>query len=140
MRFSYAMLADYPLSDSLSSIRKADELGVYAVYEADEIWHKDLWLLFAAAAVQTSQIRMGQCAHCDAAPGREPPASAELLQQGSSSWHPARLRYVEVSQDAQDPYVVVHVNCFRQDQGCRSDAYAGSPRLMCGQSAAEKPN
>ena len=59
MRFSYAMLPDYPLSESLSSIKKADELGFYAVYAADETWHKDLWLLFAAAAAQTSQIRMG---------------------------------------------------------------------------------
>ena len=37
MRFSYAMLADYPLVESLSSIKKADELGFYAVYAADEI-------------------------------------------------------------------------------------------------------
>ena len=36
MRFSYAMLAEYPLSESLSSIRKAHELGSYAVYAADE--------------------------------------------------------------------------------------------------------
>lgn len=59
MRFSYAMLPDYPLSESLSSIRKADELGFYAVYAADETWHKDLWLLFAAAAASTSRIRLG---------------------------------------------------------------------------------
>jgi 5,10-methylenetetrahydromethanopterin reductase len=59
MRFSYAMLPDYPLSESLASIKKADELGFYAVYAADETWHKDLWLLFAAAAAQTSQIRLG---------------------------------------------------------------------------------
>ena len=59
MKFSYAMLPDYPLSESLASIRKADELGFHAVYAADETWHKDLWLLFAAAAAQTSQIRMG---------------------------------------------------------------------------------
>ena len=59
MRFSYAMLPDYPLSESLASIKKADELGFYAVYAADETWHKDLWLLFAAAAAQTSQVRMG---------------------------------------------------------------------------------
>jgi 5,10-methylenetetrahydromethanopterin reductase len=59
MRFSYAMLPDYPLTESLSSIRKADELGFYAVYAADETWHKDLWLLFAAAAASTSQIRLG---------------------------------------------------------------------------------
>ncbi|HEX5917875.1 MAG TPA: LLM class flavin-dependent oxidoreductase, partial [Nocardioides sp.] len=55
----YAMLPDYPLSESLASIKKADELGFYAVYAADETWHKDLWLLFAAAAAQTSNIRLG---------------------------------------------------------------------------------
>jgi 5,10-methylenetetrahydromethanopterin reductase len=59
MKFSYVMLPDYPLSESLASIKKADELGFHAVYAADETWHKDLWLLFAAAAADTSQIRMG---------------------------------------------------------------------------------
>lgn len=59
MRFSYAMLPDYPLSESLASIQKADELGFHAVYVADETWHKDLWLLFAAAAASTSRIRLG---------------------------------------------------------------------------------
>src|SRR3712207_4503292 len=59
MRFSYAMLPDYSLEESLAAIRLADELGFYAVYSADETWHKDLWLLFAAAAAGTSQIRMG---------------------------------------------------------------------------------
>jgi 5,10-methylenetetrahydromethanopterin reductase len=59
VKFSYAMLPDYPLSDSLASIKLADELGFYACYAADEPWHKDLWLLFAAAAAQTSQIRLG---------------------------------------------------------------------------------
>ena len=59
MKFSYVMLPDYPLSESLAAIKKADDLGFYAVYAADETWHKDLWLLFAAAANETSQIRMG---------------------------------------------------------------------------------
>ena len=59
MKFSYVMLPDYPLEESLSSIRLADELGFYACYAADETWHKDLWLLFAAAAGQTKQIRFG---------------------------------------------------------------------------------
>ena len=59
MKFSYVMLPDYPLAESLASIKKADELGFHAVYAADETWHKDLWLLFAAAAADTSQIRMG---------------------------------------------------------------------------------
>ena len=50
MKFSYAMLPDYPLEESLRAIKLADELGFHAVYAADETWHKDLWLLFAAAA------------------------------------------------------------------------------------------
>jgi 5,10-methylenetetrahydromethanopterin reductase len=59
VKFSYVMLPDYPLADSLASIKLADELGFHAVYAADETWHKDLWLLFAAAADKTSNIRMG---------------------------------------------------------------------------------
>jgi 5,10-methylenetetrahydromethanopterin reductase len=59
MKFSYAMLPDYPLEESLRAIKLADELGYYAVYAADETWHKDLWLLFAAASQQTSRVRMG---------------------------------------------------------------------------------
>lgn len=59
MKFSYVMLPDYPLQESLASIKLADELGFHAVYAADETWHKDLWLLFAAAAASTSNIRLG---------------------------------------------------------------------------------
>ena len=59
MKFSYCMLPDYPLSDSLDMIKAADELGYYACYSVDETWHKDLWVLFAAAADKTSRIRFG---------------------------------------------------------------------------------
>jgi 5,10-methylenetetrahydromethanopterin reductase len=59
MKFSYVMLPDYPLDQSLRSIQLADELGFYAVYAADETWHKDLWLLFAAAADKTKNVRFG---------------------------------------------------------------------------------
>jgi 5,10-methylenetetrahydromethanopterin reductase len=59
MKFSYVMLPDYPLDQSLRSIQVADELGFYAVYAADETWHKDLWLLFAAAADKTTNVRFG---------------------------------------------------------------------------------
>src|SRR5829696_2674388 len=59
MKFSYALLPDYPLEQSLRALNLADELGFHAVYAADETWHKDLWLLFAAASQQTSRIRMG---------------------------------------------------------------------------------
>lgn len=59
MKFSYVMLPDYPLETSLKSIKLADELGYHAVYAADETWHKDLWLLFAAAAADTKNVRFG---------------------------------------------------------------------------------
>jgi 5,10-methylenetetrahydromethanopterin reductase len=47
------------LSESIEMIRKADELGYYACYSVDETWHKDLWVLFAAAADKTRKIRFG---------------------------------------------------------------------------------
>jgi 5,10-methylenetetrahydromethanopterin reductase len=59
MRFSYVMLPDYPLEESLRAIKLADELGFYGCYAADETWHKDLWLLFAAASRDTTNIRFG---------------------------------------------------------------------------------
>jgi 5,10-methylenetetrahydromethanopterin reductase len=59
MKFSYCMLPDYPLSDSIEMIKAADELGYHACYSVDETWHKDLWVLFAAAADKTSRIRFG---------------------------------------------------------------------------------
>ncbi len=59
MKFSYVMLPDYGLSDSLEMIKTADELGFYACYSVDETWHKDPWLLFAAAADKTNRIRFG---------------------------------------------------------------------------------
>lgn len=59
MKFSYVMLPDYPLTESLASIRLADELGFHACYAADETWHKDMWLLFAAATRETHNIRFG---------------------------------------------------------------------------------
>ena len=59
MKFSYVMLPDYPLEESLRAIQLADELGFYGCYAADETSHKDLWLLFAAAADKTTNIRFG---------------------------------------------------------------------------------
>ena len=59
MRFSYCMLPDYPLDDAIDMIKTADELGFYACYSVDETWHKDLWVLFAAAARETKNIRFG---------------------------------------------------------------------------------
>jgi 5,10-methylenetetrahydromethanopterin reductase len=59
MKFSYCMLPDYPLTDSIEMIKTADELGFHACYSVDETWHKDLWVLFAAAADKTRNIRFG---------------------------------------------------------------------------------
>ena len=59
MKFSYTTLLDYPLADSLEHVKTADELGYYACYAADETWHKDLWLLYAAAADKTKNVRFG---------------------------------------------------------------------------------
>ncbi|MEU3602603.1 LLM class flavin-dependent oxidoreductase [Streptomyces sp. NPDC006798] len=59
MKFSYALLPDHALSDALETIELADELGFHACYAADETWHKDLWILFAAAAGRTRSIRLG---------------------------------------------------------------------------------
>jgi 5,10-methylenetetrahydromethanopterin reductase len=59
LRFSYCMLPDYSMADSIEMIRVADELGYFACYSVDETWHKDLWCLFAAAADKTRSIRFG---------------------------------------------------------------------------------
>jgi 5,10-methylenetetrahydromethanopterin reductase len=59
MKFSFATLPDYPLADSIEMIKTADELGFYACYSVDETWHKDMYVLFAAAADKTKNIRFG---------------------------------------------------------------------------------
>ena len=59
IRFSYLHLPAYPIDESLRLIQTADDLGFYAAYAVDETWWKDSWLLFAAAARQTKQIRLG---------------------------------------------------------------------------------
>ncbi len=59
VNFSYMHLPAYPLSESLSLIKQADKLGFYGAYAVDETWWKDMWLLFAAAAAETEQIKMG---------------------------------------------------------------------------------
>ena len=59
MRFSYCMLPDYPLNDSIEMIKTADDLGFYSCYSVHETWHNDEWVLFAAAADKTKQIRFG---------------------------------------------------------------------------------
>jgi 5,10-methylenetetrahydromethanopterin reductase len=59
VKFSYCHVPAYPLEESVSIIKTADECGFYAAYSVDETWWKDMWLLFAAAADKTTRIRMG---------------------------------------------------------------------------------
>ena len=59
VKFSYCHVPAYPLEESINIIKTADECGFYAAYSVDETWWKDMWLLFAAAADKTTQIRMG---------------------------------------------------------------------------------
>ena len=61
MLASFQLLPEQPMDELLESVRIADELGYYACYSADEIYHKDAWMLFSAAAGQTERIRMGPC-------------------------------------------------------------------------------
>ena len=55
------MLPEQPADVLLDCIKSADELGYHACYSADEIYHKDAWLLLAAAAGETERVRLGPC-------------------------------------------------------------------------------
>ena len=61
MLFSFQMLPEQPAHELLDAVVLADRLGFYACYSADEIYHKDAWLLFAALAQRTERIRLGPC-------------------------------------------------------------------------------
>jgi len=59
MRFSCQLLPEHPLGRLIDLIALADELGFDGCYSADETYHKDMWVLFGAAAARTRQIRFG---------------------------------------------------------------------------------
>src|SRR5215210_9530199 len=61
MRVSLQLIPEQPAQELLAAAQAADELGFYACYSADEIYHKDAWLLLAAAAGRTDRIRLGPC-------------------------------------------------------------------------------
>ena len=61
MLLSFQMLPEQPAPELLDAIALADGLGYYGCYSADEIYLKDAWLLFAAAAQRTERIRLGSC-------------------------------------------------------------------------------
>jgi 5,10-methylenetetrahydromethanopterin reductase len=59
MDFSLQLLPEQPLAELIDVIRLADELGFRGCYSADETYHKDMWVLFGAAAAGTRRIRFG---------------------------------------------------------------------------------
>jgi 5,10-methylenetetrahydromethanopterin reductase len=61
MLLSFEMLPEQPAVELLEAAALADRLGYHACYSADEIYHKDAWLLFAAIAQRTERIRLGPC-------------------------------------------------------------------------------
>jgi 5,10-methylenetetrahydromethanopterin reductase len=61
MKVSLQLIPEQPAEELLAAARVADELGFYACYSADEIYHKDAWLLLGAAAARTERIRLGPC-------------------------------------------------------------------------------
>jgi 5,10-methylenetetrahydromethanopterin reductase len=61
MRISLQLLPEQPAEELLEAAAIADELGYTAVYGADEIYHKDIWSLLAAAAARTERVRLGPC-------------------------------------------------------------------------------
>jgi 5,10-methylenetetrahydromethanopterin reductase len=61
MLVSFQMLPEQPAQELLDAAVLADTLGYHACYSADEIYHKDAWLLFAALAGRTRRIRLGPC-------------------------------------------------------------------------------
>ena len=61
MRFSLQLLPEQSSDELLDVIALADALGFHGCYGADEIYHKDIWLILAAAATRTRHIRLGPC-------------------------------------------------------------------------------
>jgi 5,10-methylenetetrahydromethanopterin reductase len=61
VKVSLQLIPEQPMEELLRAAQLADDLGYYACYSADEIYHKDAWLVLAAAANRTERIRLGPC-------------------------------------------------------------------------------
>src|SRR5215207_3393790 len=61
MKVSLQLIPEQPAQELVAAAEAADELGFYACYSADEIYHKDAWLLLGAVAGRTERIRLGPC-------------------------------------------------------------------------------
>ena len=58
MRVSVEMLPDPPAAELVSAICTADDVGLHTAFLTDEIYHRDAWLILAAAAQRTTRIRL----------------------------------------------------------------------------------
>lgn len=56
---SYGMMAYYPAAQAVEQIVQADRLGFHGAYLADDPTARDPWLICAAAARETDDIRLG---------------------------------------------------------------------------------
>jgi 5,10-methylenetetrahydromethanopterin reductase len=79
------MLSEQPAPQLLDAIATADTLGYYGCYSADEIYHKDAWLMFAAAAHRTERIRLSPWVAPIYIYMREPTYIAQLAATWTSS-------------------------------------------------------
>jgi 5,10-methylenetetrahydromethanopterin reductase len=61
MRVSLQLIPEQPVAQLVEAAQAADDRGYYACYSADEIYHKDAWLVLGAAAAGTERIRLGPC-------------------------------------------------------------------------------
>ena len=57
-RVSVELLPDAPAAEVLAAIRAADDSAIDTVFCVDEIYHRDAWGLLAAAARETSRVRL----------------------------------------------------------------------------------
>jgi 5,10-methylenetetrahydromethanopterin reductase len=57
-RVSVELLPDASAAEVLAAIRAADDSAIDTVFCADEIYHRDAWGLLAAAARETSRVRL----------------------------------------------------------------------------------
>lgn len=62
VRFGVGLLGVHPAGEMVDLIRVADELGFHTCYLPDDPWTRDSWAVLAAAARETSSIRLGLAA------------------------------------------------------------------------------
>jgi 5,10-methylenetetrahydromethanopterin reductase len=58
-KISVVALPEHPLEEMLALMKKIDELGLHGFWFVDETYHKDCWIIMAAAARETKRIVMG---------------------------------------------------------------------------------